>query len=103
MRLDLTGDANIIRVCMRVDDIQEPGVGSEIVLCAECDAPIWRAKDQVLRNPENGEVVVETHCLCPPCNAKHMSLNPEAQLVMPSREELMNILKELFSREEDNG
>jgi len=99
MRLDLTGDDVIVRMCVRVEDEDHPAKGSEIVLCAECDVPIWRAANQVLRHPETGEVVVETHCLCPQCNFAHMTLSPEAQIVLPSGAELTDLLKELFSED----
>jgi hypothetical protein len=103
MRLDLTGDDIIVRMCVRVQDESRPAKGSEIVLCAECDTPIWRAKNQVLRNPETGEVVTETHCLCPACNFAHMALSPaDAKIVLPTGQELGDLLKELFSEDDDD-
>lgn len=97
MRLDLTGPDVVVRMCMRVDEEPNPAPGAEVVLCAECDVPIWRAKNQVLRHPETGEPVTETVCLCSQCNFAHMALNPEAKIVLPTREELFDLLKEIFS------
>lgn len=55
----------------------------------------------MLRHPETGEAVQETHCLCIMCNFAHMELSPEAKIVMPSVEEMLAlIVKELFAEED---
>lgn len=101
MKLDLTGDENVVRMCVRVRDEPRPVKGSEVVSCDECGEPIWRDSMQVLRHPETGEPVTETHCLCPQCNFQHMSLSPDAKLVMPSIEDLFNLMTRVLSEDND--
>jgi hypothetical protein len=100
MRLDLRGPENIIRVCVRVADEPYPAPGSEPVPCAECDVPVWRATNQIMRHPETGEPLTETHCLCVMCFMAHAALEDEAPTLIPPRME--DLMKELFL-EDDHG
>lgn len=98
MRLDLRGPENIIRVCVRVQDEAYPAPGSEIVLCAECDVPVWRAANQVMREPQTGEPLTETHCLCFMCFMIHAALEDTPPTLIPPN--LDDLKKELFPEEE---
>jgi hypothetical protein len=99
VRLDLRGPDNIIRVCVRVADEQYPAPGSEPVTCSECDVPVWRAANQIMRHPETGEALTETHCLCMVCFVGHAALEDEPPTLIPPR--LDDLMKELFLEEDD--
>jgi hypothetical protein len=87
-------DTDIIRVCVPVKDEDYPAPGSQVTPCANCDEPIWRSANQVLRVPDTQEQVTETYCLCPLCFAQYQAESKEpGEFVFPS---LADLMKEFF-------